>query len=63
MGSILGSYFINRYPEIISGYVNITGIVNYWYIGLLTFYRNVVSGYGFGPGPNHSAMMRLLNKN
>lgn len=54
MGSIFGGYFINRYPEIVAGYVNITGIVNMWYIGLLTFYKNVVSKYGFGAGPNHA---------
>jgi hypothetical protein len=43
--------------------MNVTGIVNYWYVGLLTFYRNTVVTYGFGPGPHHIAMMRLLNKN
>jgi hypothetical protein len=45
------------------GYVNVTGIANYWDIGQLTFYRNAIVTYGFGPGPHHSAMMRLLNKN
>jgi U1 small nuclear ribonucleoprotein C len=63
MGSIFGGYFISKHPEMVVGYVNVTGIVNYWYVGLMTFYRNLIVTYGFGPGTHHSAMMRLLNKN
>jgi len=63
MGSIFGGYFINRHPELIAGYVNITGIVNCWYTGLLTFYRSAIAAYGFGYGPNQASLMRLLNKN
>lgn len=63
MGSIYASYFINRYPEIVAGYINVTGIVNQWYLGLLTFYRCTSAAYGFGKGPNHVSMIRLLNKN
>jgi len=63
MGSIFASFFINRYPEVILGYVNVTGIVNQWYTGLLTFYRNTCGAYGFGKGPNQVSMIRLLSKN
>lgn len=63
LGSIFGSYFITKHPELVCGYMNITGIVNYWYTGLLTFYRSAIFAYGFGPGPHQASMMRLLNKN
>ena len=63
MGSILASYFINRYPQYVEGYINITGIVNIWYTGLLTFYRVTLAAYGFNKGPNKKALLRLLNKN
>lgn len=62
MGSIFASYFITKYPQYVKGYINITGIVNYWYVGLMTFYRFVIGAYGFGPGPNKNAMLRVLNK-
>lgn len=63
MGSIFASYFINKYADIVHGYINVTGIVNQWYIGLLVFYRFTSAAYGFGKGPNQAAMIRLLNKN
>lgn len=63
MGSIFGGYFLNRYPDIVHGYVNVTGIVNQWYIGLMVFYRCTSAAYGFGRGPNQASMIRLLNKN
>ena len=61
MGSILGGYIMDVYPQFFRGYINITGIVNYWYVGLKTFYLNVVLKYGF-IGPKGNAMIRLLNK-
>lgn len=63
MGSIYASYFIHRYPHLVHGYINVTGIVNQWYTGLLLFYRNTAFAYGFGKGPNQASMLRLLNKN
>lgn len=63
MGSIFASFFIHRYPEVVQGYVNVTGIVNQWYLGLLTFYRNTTAAYGFGKGPKQASMIRLLSKN
>lgn len=62
MGSIFGSYFINKNLDIVKGYMNVTGIVNQWYVGLLTFYRFTSAAYGFNRGPNHASMIRLLNK-
>ena len=62
LGSILAGYFINHYPQYVKGYINITGIVNIWYVGLMTFYRVTVGKYGFGVGPNRNALFRLLNK-
>ena len=63
MGSIFGSYFISKNRDMVKGYVNVTGIVNIWYTGLLTFYRVAAGAYGFNRGPNHASMIRLLNKN
>lgn len=54
MGSIFASYFIYNHPEIVKGYINVTGIVNQWYVGLLTFYRTTAFAYGFGRGPQHN---------
>lgn len=62
MGSIFAGYLFDAYPQYFRGYINVTGIVNYWYVGLKTFYRNVIGCYGFGVGPNRNAMLRLLNK-
>ena len=62
MGSIFASYLVNKYPEYIQGYINITGIANIWYTGLLTFYRVTLAAYGFNKGPNKKALLRLLNK-
>jgi pimeloyl-ACP methyl ester carboxylesterase len=62
LGSILAGYFINKYPQYVRGYVNVTGIVNLWYTGLLTFYRTVVANYGFNKGPSRNSMLRLLDK-
>lgn len=42
LGSIFCSYFITKYPQSVEGYINITGIVDHWYPGLLTFYQTVV---------------------
>lgn len=53
MGSIFGSYFIYNHPSVVKGYINVTGIVNQWYVGLLTFYRTTAYRYGFGRGPYH----------
>jgi hypothetical protein len=37
---------MNKYSHVIAGYINITGIVNQWYVGLLTFYHTVLAKYG-----------------
>lgn len=63
LGSIFASYFINHHSEYVKGYVNITGIINMWYVGLMTFYRTLAVQYKFSVGPNKNALMRLLNKN
>ena len=47
LGSIYSSYFISRHPEVVEGYINITGIVNLWYTGLMTFFQTVVTEYGY----------------
>ena len=52
---------MNKYSHVIAGYINITGIVNQWYVGLLTFYHTVLAKYGFSKGPTHRSMFRLLN--
>ena len=62
MGSIFFGYLFSVYPQYFRGYINITGIVNYWYVGLKTFYRNVIAAYGYNGGPNRNALLRLLNK-
>ena len=61
MGSYIASYFINTYPQYIKGYINITGIVNMWYTGILTFIRTVVIESGFGVTPYRNARLRLAN--
>lgn len=43
MGSIFSSYLITNYPQIVSGYINITGIVDHWYVGLMTFFRSAIA--------------------
>jgi pimeloyl-ACP methyl ester carboxylesterase len=43
LGSIFCSYFITKYPEAVKGYINITGIVDHWYIGLMTFFKLTIS--------------------
>ena len=62
MGSIFFGYLYDAYPQYFRGYINITGIVNYWFVGLTTFYINTVAAYGFNWGPNRNALLRLLNK-
>lgn len=62
MGSIFSGYLFDAYPQYFRGYINVTGIVNYWYIGLKTFYRYTVAKYGFSSGPNRNSLLRLLNK-
>ena len=47
MGSIFSSYFITHYPAFVQGYVNITGIVDHWYVGLLTFVQVCITKYGY----------------
>jgi pimeloyl-ACP methyl ester carboxylesterase len=46
MGSIFMVSFITHYPQYIDGVVSITGIVDTWYIGLLTFYNAMVVSNG-----------------
>lgn len=43
MGSIFASYFITKYADLVEGYINITGIVDDWYVGLLTFFQTTVA--------------------
>ena len=47
LGSIFCSYFITKHPEIVKGYINITGIVDHWYVGLITFFYNSVALFGY----------------
>ena len=47
MGSIFSSYFITYHPKYVRGYINITGIVDQWYVGLLTFFNAAVTHYGY----------------
>ena len=50
LGSFLAGYFINKYPLVIDGYINVTGIANQWTIGMLTFYRLIVVSNKFNQG-------------
>lgn len=47
LGSIFSTYFITNYPHFVSGYINVTGIVDHWYVGLMTFYRSSIGEHGF----------------
>ena len=47
MGSIFSSYFITKYSDVVEGYINITGIVDDWYVGLLTFFQTTVAEHGY----------------
>jgi pimeloyl-ACP methyl ester carboxylesterase len=47
LGSIFSSYFITHYGEFVEGYINITGIVDLWYTGLMTFFNTVVTSYQY----------------
>ena len=47
LGSIYSSYFITKYPQFVEGYINITGIVDHWYTGLLTFFQTVITEFGY----------------
>ena len=47
LGSIFASYFITHHAEWVEGYVNVTGIVDLWYTGLLTFYQTTVAEWGY----------------
>jgi pimeloyl-ACP methyl ester carboxylesterase len=43
LGSIFSSYFITHFPQCVAGYINITGIVDHWYTGLLTFVQTCIT--------------------
>lgn len=43
LGSIFCTYFIPRYSDVVEGYVNVTGIVDNWYTGLMTFYLTAIA--------------------
>jgi len=43
LGSIFGTYFITKNSHLVEGYINITGIVDHWYTGLLTFFQTVIT--------------------
>ena len=47
LGSILGTYLITKSPHLVEGYINIAGIVDYWYIGLSTFFQTAVAENGY----------------
>ena len=47
LGSIFSSYFITKYPQYVEGYINITGIVDLWYTGLMTFFNTVITSYEY----------------
>jgi hypothetical protein len=47
LGAIFSSYFITKYPHVVEGYINITGIVDHWYVGLMTFFWIVVGKHGY----------------
>ncbi len=47
LGSIYASYFIEKYPEYVEGYINVTGIVNTWYTGLLAFFYRSIAQWEF----------------
>ena len=61
MGTYIASYFVNTYPQFIKGYINITGMVNIWYTGILTFIRTMVISLGFGVNSYRNARLRLAN--
>lgn len=47
LGNIFGTYFVTKHPHLFEGYINITGIVDHWYTGLLTFFQTVVTEHGY----------------
>ncbi len=46
LGSIFSTYLITKHPYLISGYINVTGIVDHWYVGLMTFFRSSIAEHG-----------------
>ena len=51
MGSFIWSWFLKTHPERVSGFVSVAGLVDMWYVGLLTFYNQIVVSNGFNkPG-------------
>ena len=62
MGMILGIYVLHAYPEYFRGFVNVSGLVNYWYHGLWIFFRSLLVCYGF-VDPNGKEMIGKLNDN
>ena len=47
LGSIFCSHFITKWNAQVEGYINITGIVDLWYTGLLTFFNTVITLEGY----------------
>ena len=41
MGSMVMIHFATHHPEYLDGTINITGLADTWYIGLMTFYNTI----------------------
>lgn len=53
MGSFIWSLFLHKHPEKIVGFISVAGVVDLWYVGLLTFYNQTVVSNGLNkPGVN-----------
>jgi pimeloyl-ACP methyl ester carboxylesterase len=47
LGSIFSTYFITHHLPYVEGYVNITGNIDQWYTGIMTFFQTCVTGHGY----------------
>lgn len=61
LGSIYASYFISHFPEYIEGYINVTGIANMWYTGLLLFFWRSIAQWNFNNPQNREKMFKFSN--
>jgi len=61
LGSIYGSYFISHFPQYVEGYINVTGIVNIWYTGLLSFFWKAIGQWNFNNPENKHKLLNFSN--
>jgi pimeloyl-ACP methyl ester carboxylesterase len=47
LGSMFCSYFITHHPQYVEGYINVTGMVDYWSTGILVFFQTTFTEHGY----------------